>query len=108
MLGDEGRGMRASCTCVCCVSSECRAPRRQVPMAEEALEGSAPETAGPLRALGEGDRDIMERATRAFVSYVRGYKEHQARALLLLLRSSVTCGSRVRMRAMIGLAVILT
>jgi len=46
---------------------------------EEALAETAPETAGPLRALGEADRDVMERATRAFVSYVRGYKEHQVR-----------------------------
>lgn len=49
----------------------------QVPMEEEALAEGAPETAAALRALGEADRDILERATRAFVSYVRGYKEHQ-------------------------------
>ena len=49
-------------------------------MEEEPLSEGAPEMAAGLRALGEADRDIMEKATRAFVSYVRGYKEHQARA----------------------------
>ncbi|KAK9842057.1 hypothetical protein WJX81_006505 [Elliptochloris bilobata] len=52
---------------------------RKVPMEEEVLAEGAPETAADLRALGEADRDIMEKATRAFVSYVRGYKEHQCR-----------------------------
>lgn len=31
------------------------------------------------RAAGEADRDVMEKATRAFVSYARGYREHQCR-----------------------------
>jgi len=63
-----------------------------VPTVEEALAETAPETAGPLRALGEADRDVMERATRAFVSYVRGYKEHQARGIVLADPSG-TCRS---------------
>jgi ATP-dependent RNA helicase DDX55/SPB4 len=29
-----------------------------------------------MRKEAEGDREAMEKATRAFVSYVRGYKEH--------------------------------
>jgi hypothetical protein len=63
-------------------------------MVEEALAEGAPETAGPLRALGEGDRDVMERATRAFVSYVRGYKEHQVRcAVLGGVQLAVACWS---------------
>jgi hypothetical protein len=30
-----------------------------------------------LRKCAEADREVMERGTRAFVSYVRGYREHQ-------------------------------
>lgn len=32
-----------------------------------------------VRRVAESDRDVMEKGTRAFVSYVRGYKEHQCR-----------------------------
>ena len=32
-----------------------------------------------MRKLAESDRDILEKGIRAFVSYVRGYKEHQCR-----------------------------
>jgi ATP-dependent RNA helicase DDX55/SPB4 len=32
-----------------------------------------------LRALALQDRDILEKGIKAFVSYVRGYKEHQCK-----------------------------
>lgn len=32
-----------------------------------------------LRAEAESDREVMEKATRAFVSFVRGYKEHHCK-----------------------------
>jgi hypothetical protein len=31
------------------------------------------------RQLSETDRDVMEKGTKAFVSYIRGYKEHQCK-----------------------------
>ena len=69
-------------------------------MEEEPLSEGAPETAAGLRALGEADRDVMEKATRAFVSYVRGYKEHQvpARDHLTHLPSGALCRVHGRCR----------
>eukprot|EP00951_Prasinocladus_malaysianus_P011645 scaffold86274_cov33-Prasinocladus_malaysianus.AAC.1 len=32
-----------------------------------------------VKRLAETDRDVLEKGTRAFVSYVRGYKEHHCR-----------------------------
>ena len=64
-------------------------PRVQVPM--EALSqgllsqpmedaGLQPEgVAAALRAAAEGDREFMDKGIRAFVSYVRAYREHQCR-----------------------------
>lgn len=51
----------------------------QVPLQEgQALP--APEGVLPaLRRQAEGDRAIMDAGTRAFVSYIRAYKEHQCR-----------------------------
>ena len=36
-----------------------------------------PDPLPALRKCAETDREVMERGTRAFVSYVRGYREHQ-------------------------------
>jgi hypothetical protein len=36
------------------------------------------------RAIAEKDRDIMEKGARAFVSFVRGYKEHQCNFIFRL------------------------
>jgi hypothetical protein len=36
------------------------------------------------RRASESDREVMEKGTRAFVSYVRGYKEHQCRFIFRL------------------------
>ena len=35
--------------------------------------------AGKLRAAAESDREFMDKGIRAFVSYVRAYREHQCR-----------------------------
>ena len=36
------------------------------------------------RGLSETDREVMEKGTRAFVSYLRGYKEHQCKFIFRL------------------------
>jgi Domain of unknown function (DUF4217) len=60
---------------------------RQVPLREAPAFAATPELADlphlPRRAA-ESDREVMEKGTRAFVSYVRGYKEHQCRFIFRL------------------------
>jgi ATP-dependent RNA helicase DDX55/SPB4 len=51
----------------------------QVPMAEQAAAQGLPDPLPALRRAAERDREVMERGVRAFVSYVRGYREHQVR-----------------------------
>ncbi|KAK9791145.1 hypothetical protein WJX73_001123 [Symbiochloris irregularis] len=57
---------------------------RKVPVQEQAGVQGVPEVdndslLAAVRAASEGDRDVMEKGTRAFVSYVRAYREHQCR-----------------------------
>lgn len=51
---------------------------RRVPLKEGHLEqfNTSDEVCGGIRALAERDRDVMEKGARAFVSFIRGYKEH--------------------------------
>ncbi|KAI8465769.1 MAG: DEAD-domain-containing protein [Monoraphidium minutum] len=50
---------------------------RKVPLEEgEKLPGAPPDLAAWLRREAETDREAADKATRAFVSFVRGYKEH--------------------------------
>lgn len=50
---------------------------RKVPLTEAAkLEGAPAGLPAWLRREAETDREAMDKATRAFVSFVRGYKEH--------------------------------
>jgi len=63
--------------------------RRQVPLLEAqpmaAAEGLSVATiSAAARAIAEKDRDIMEKGARAFVSFVRGYKEHQCNFIFRL------------------------
>ena len=51
----------------------------QVPMAEQAAAQGLPDPLPRLRRAAERDREVMEKGTRGFVSYVRGYREHQVR-----------------------------
>lgn len=44
---------------------------RKVPLTEAAAGEGAAELCAPARKAAEGDRDIMEKGTRAFVSWVR-------------------------------------
>lgn len=57
---------------------------RKVPLAERE---AAPQRKGvmeAIRQLAETDRDILEKGLRAFVSFIRGYKEHQCRFVFRL------------------------
>jgi ATP-dependent RNA helicase DDX55/SPB4 len=44
----------------------------------------AAELAALLRKEAETDREVMEKSTRAFVSLVRGYKEHHCKFVFRL------------------------
>ncbi|KAG0613699.1 hypothetical protein M758_6G123000 [Ceratodon purpureus] len=49
---------------------------RKVPIEERPKSDSAPDVVPLFRAAAAKDRDIMEKGLRAFVSYIRAYKEH--------------------------------
>ncbi len=46
-----------------------------------------------LRREAETDREVMEAGTRAFVSYVRGYKEHHCK-YIFRIQVGTCLGSR--------------
>jgi len=56
----------------------------QVPMKEQALADCKDTVHQVLRKLSEQDRDIMEKGIKAFVSFVRAYKEHQCKFIFRL------------------------
>ena len=58
---------------------------------QKAWEG-LPDPLPKVKRAAEQDRNIMEKGTRAFVSYVRGYREHQVRAAAWILGACVSCG----------------
>ncbi|EPS62883.1 hypothetical protein M569_11905, partial [Genlisea aurea] len=49
---------------------------RNVPLEERKCCDEAPDIVSELRSAAKKDRDIMEKGLRAFLSYVRAYKEH--------------------------------
>ncbi|KZV34937.1 DEAD-box ATP-dependent RNA helicase 18 [Dorcoceras hygrometricum] len=49
---------------------------RRVPLEGTNCSDEAPDIIPKIRAAAKGDRDIMEKGLRAFVSYIRAYKEH--------------------------------
>ena len=51
----------------------------QVPLKEQKAWEGLPDPLPRVKHAAEQDRNIMEKGTRAFVSYVRGYREHQVR-----------------------------
>ena len=55
----------------------------QVPMKKEPLSVADQEVQTTFRRLSEQDRDVMEKAVKAFVSFVRAYKEHQCRSVTI-------------------------
>ena len=67
----------------------------QVPLQEAEEEGDPPADLMPsLRALALQDIDVLEKGIRAFVSYVRGYKEHQCKYIFRIqVRASAPCSA---------------
>ncbi len=53
-------------------------------MVERSPAADAPDVSSALRKTLESDRDVMEKATKAFVSYVRAYKEHHCKYIFRL------------------------
>ncbi|KAK9154027.1 hypothetical protein Sjap_001507 [Stephania japonica] len=49
---------------------------RRVPLQERESSHDVPDVVPQIRAAAKKDRDIMEKGVKAFVSYVRAYKEH--------------------------------
>ncbi|KAG6415949.1 hypothetical protein SASPL_123369 [Salvia splendens] len=50
---------------------------RRVPLEERQCSDEAPDIIAQIRLAAKKDREIMEKGVKAFVSYVRAYKEHQ-------------------------------
>ncbi|KAL1567844.1 DEAD-box ATP-dependent RNA helicase 18 [Salvia divinorum] len=50
---------------------------RRVPLEERQCSDKAPDIIPQIRLAAKKDREIMEKGVKAFVSYVRAYKEHQ-------------------------------
>ncbi|XP_057430840.1 DEAD-box ATP-dependent RNA helicase 18 [Lotus japonicus] len=49
---------------------------RRVPLQEIRCSDDAPDVVPQIRSAAKKDRDIMEKGVKAFVSYIRAYKEH--------------------------------
>lgn len=70
---------------------------RKVPIRERApFEDAIPakDLGERLKELAMGDRDILEKGTKAFMSFMRGYKEHECRFIFRL--SALDVGSVAR------------
>ncbi|KAH9605104.1 hypothetical protein KSS87_022591 [Heliosperma pusillum] len=50
---------------------------RRVPLQERKCSDDAVDVIPQIRAAAKNDRDVMEKGLRAFVSFIRAYKEHQ-------------------------------
>ena len=53
-------------------------------MKQQGVTDSKQEVQKALRKLSEQDRDVMEKGIKAFVSFVRAYKEHQCKFIFRL------------------------
>ncbi|KIZ03208.1 DEAD-box ATP-dependent RNA helicase 18 [Monoraphidium neglectum] len=63
---------------------------RKVPLKEvEKLPGAPDGLTAWLRSEAETDREAMDKATRAFVSFVRGYKEHHLKYIFRIQELSL-------------------
>ncbi|XP_059456646.1 DEAD-box ATP-dependent RNA helicase 18 [Corylus avellana] len=49
---------------------------KRVALAERECSDDAPDVVPQIRTAAKKDRDVMEKGLRAFVSYIRAYKEH--------------------------------
>ena len=59
----------------------------QVPLVEQQAWEGLSDPLPKIKQAAEQDRNIMEKGTRAFVSYVRGYREHQVDHAVLFRKS---------------------
>ncbi|XP_050209644.1 DEAD-box ATP-dependent RNA helicase 18 [Mercurialis annua] len=49
---------------------------RRIPLQERKIADDAPDVVPEIRSAAKKDRDVMEKGLRAFVSFIRAYKEH--------------------------------
>lgn len=68
---------------------------RNVPMSQRAPYSTTADVPALTRRLAEEDRDVMEKATKAFVSHMRGYKEHQCKFIFQLSELDVNLLGRL-------------
>ncbi|CAK8566445.1 unnamed protein product [Lathyrus sativus] len=55
---------------------------RRIPLQERTCSDNAPDVIPEIRSAATKDRDVMEKGVRAFVSYIRAYKEHHCSYIL--------------------------
>ncbi|XP_024971318.1 DEAD-box ATP-dependent RNA helicase 18 isoform X2 [Cynara cardunculus var. scolymus] len=55
---------------------------KRIPLEEKTCSEDALDVVPHLRAAAKKDRDVMEKGLRAFVSYIRAYKEHHCNYIL--------------------------
>ncbi|KAJ9545580.1 hypothetical protein OSB04_025287 [Centaurea solstitialis] len=55
---------------------------KRIPLEEKTCSEEALDVVPHLRAAAKKDRDVMEKGLRAFVSYIRAYKEHHCNYIL--------------------------
>ncbi|XP_076901848.1 DEAD-box ATP-dependent RNA helicase 18-like [Bidens hawaiensis] len=55
---------------------------KRIPIEESMFSEEALDVVPHLRAAAQKDRDVMEKGLRAFVSYIRAYKEHHCNFIL--------------------------
>ncbi|XP_060675610.1 DEAD-box ATP-dependent RNA helicase 18 isoform X2 [Ziziphus jujuba] len=63
---------------------------RRVPLQERKFSDDAPDVVPQIRSAAKKDRDVMEKGLRAFVSYVRAYKEHHCSYIFRCLSLSLS------------------
>lgn len=76
--------------------------RGQVPLTETEPSAPMPELLDAVRRESETDRSVMEKGTRAFVSFVRGYKEHHCKFIFRLAGACGASGSRNRFQTAVA------
>ncbi|KAL8232048.1 hypothetical protein R6Q57_001826 [Mikania cordata] len=55
---------------------------KRIPIEESMCSEEVPDVVPHIRAAAQKDRDVMEKGLRAFVSYIRAYKEHHCNFIL--------------------------
>ncbi|CAN1812110.1 DEAD-box ATP-dependent RNA helicase 18 [Linum perenne] len=63
---------------------------RRVPLQERKCTDDAIDVVSQIRAAAKKDRDVMEKGLRAFVSFIRAYKEHHC-SFIFRFQNVVSC-----------------